>query len=147
MVPPRPPFFPPCFPHFLQSSTTLISLHSLTAWTLCCAYCSVSSVTPHLPPQINLFSICDITDCFGFFFFLSLSCSAFNTHRRCFSNLYTTGTDSRLVMLNCLLTSVFHLEKLKERKKKNTRRISVGCRKFQKEKLIQVESPSEADTT
>lgn len=99
----------------------LISLCSLTAWTLCCAYCSVSSFSSRGR------SLLEFNQCFPFvtwqlvlFFalFFPLSCSASNTHRRCFSNLYDTGTDSHPVMWSRLLASVRYgnLEKKKQRK-------------------------------
>lgn len=141
-------------PFSCQSSTVLISLCSLTAWTLCCAYCSVSSFSSRgrslleinsffFIPFVTLQSVCSFLFCS-----FPLSCSASNTHRRCFSNLYDTGTDSHPLMWSRLLASVRYgnLKKKKKHKENKRQWISLSCRKF-KEELIQVLSPSDVDTT
>lgn len=94
-------------------------------------------------PFVTLQSVCSFLFCS-----FPLSCSASNTHRRCFSNLYDTGTDSHPLMWSRLLASVRYgnLKKKKKHKENKRQWISLSCRTF-KEELIQVLSPSDVDTT
>lgn len=86
----------------LFSNTLLISLHSLTAWTLCCAYCSVTHLPSFFSKRVVLpkstFFVRDVAEADFFSWNFSFCPSlALSTHCTCIKSiscdLLNTGTE------------------------------------------------------